>query len=109
MTAWLADKTNTSEGSASRLGGQRGFLGSEVGGIGLCLDSVGYYSHFDGGTIFWSPSTGAHEVHGDIRGNAVTVSVAGSFVSTMRWTRLGVDRLVRRAAHHGIVVLGQRV
>ena len=28
---------------------------------------IGRFSEFEGCTIYWSPSTGAHEVHGDIR------------------------------------------
>jgi uncharacterized protein with LGFP repeats/glucose/arabinose dehydrogenase len=31
-------------------------------------DGVGRFNHFQGGSIYWTPSTGAHEVHGDIRG-----------------------------------------
>ena len=49
------------------LGGPRGFLGiptseefSAGGGRGLGM-------HFQGGSIYWSPSTGAHEVRGAIR------------------------------------------
>lgn len=30
-------------------------------------DGRGRYNHFDGGSIYWTPQTGAHEVHGDIR------------------------------------------
>lgn len=33
-----------------------------------CPDGVGKYNHFsNGGSIYWSPSTGAWEVHGRIR------------------------------------------
>jgi len=27
----------------------------------------GRFNHFEGGSVYWSPDTGAHEVHGDIR------------------------------------------
>lgn len=30
-------------------------------------DGVGRYSVFQGATIYWTPKTGAHEVHGTIR------------------------------------------
>lgn len=40
-------------------------------------DGVGRYRHFARGSIYWSPSTGAHEVHGAIRD---------------RWARLGWER-----------------
>ena len=49
------------------LGGATSFLGSQVGELGSCPDGIGYYNHFQGGSIYWSPSTGAHEVHGEIR------------------------------------------
>jgi len=28
---------------------------------------VGRFNHFQGGSIYWTPSTNAHEVHGPIR------------------------------------------
>jgi uncharacterized protein with LGFP repeats len=31
------------------------------------FDRIGRYNHFAGGSIFWSPATGAHEVHAAIR------------------------------------------
>jgi hypothetical protein len=30
-------------------------------------DGTGRYNHFEGGSIYWTPATGAHEVHGAIR------------------------------------------
>jgi uncharacterized protein with LGFP repeats len=49
-------------------------LGWEVGGIGYpitdqqtCPDSVGRYNVFEGGSIYWTETTGAHEVRGSIR------------------------------------------
>src|SRR5664280_2425844 len=30
-------------------------------------DKFGRFNHFEGGSVYWSPDTGAHEVHGDIR------------------------------------------
>ncbi len=32
-----------------------------------CPDGVGRYNHFQGGSIYWTRATGAHEVHGAIR------------------------------------------
>jgi peptidoglycan/xylan/chitin deacetylase (PgdA/CDA1 family) len=32
-----------------------------------CPDGVGRYNNFQGGSIYWTPTTGAHEVHGAIR------------------------------------------
>jgi hypothetical protein len=40
-------------------------------------DGVGRYNHFEGGSVYWSPPTGAHEVHGSI---------------LARWSALGWER-----------------
>lgn len=32
-----------------------------------CPDGVGRFNHFEHGSIYWTPRTGAHEVHGAIR------------------------------------------
>jgi hypothetical protein len=61
----------------SALGGATGFLGIAQNAITACPDGVGYYQHFSGGSIYWSPATGAHEVHGLIR---------------QRWANLGWER-----------------
>ncbi len=49
-------------------------LGWEAGELGYPItdetgtpDGIGRYNVFQGGSIYWSPSTGAHEVHGRIR------------------------------------------
>jgi hypothetical protein len=42
-----------------------------------CPDGVGRYNHFQDASIFWTPRTGAHEVHGMIR---------------QRWAELGWER-----------------
>lgn len=49
------------------LGGARGFLGAATTAVTVCPDGIGYYRHHKGGSIYWSPGTGAHEVHGAIR------------------------------------------
>jgi len=33
----------------------------------IAPDKVGHYVHFERGSIYWSPGTGAREVHGVIR------------------------------------------
>lgn len=42
-------------------------LGYPVTDESGCPDGVGRYNHFEGGSIYWTPQTGAHEVHGAIR------------------------------------------
>ncbi len=55
-------------GKYKELGEQGGVLGPASGGISACPDGIGYYQHFANGSIYWSPSTGANEVHGAIQG-----------------------------------------
>jgi hypothetical protein len=49
------------------LGGSRSFLRAPVTDERVAPDGVGHYRHYQGGSIYWSPKTGAHEVHGLIR------------------------------------------
>lgn len=48
------------------LGGQGGFLGEAQTGERTTPDAVGRYTVYDAGSIYWTPATGAHEVHGQI-------------------------------------------
>jgi len=59
------------------LGGASGILGSTSGAVSPCPDGVGWFRHFQRGSIYWHPNTGAHEVHGAIRD---------------RWAQLGWER-----------------
>lgn len=55
------------EGKYIERDGSKGFLGHPICNELPCADSVGRYRHFQNGSIFWHPSTGAHEIHGAIR------------------------------------------
>lgn len=59
------------------LGGANGFLGAPEIAETSCPDNVGRYRHYQGGSIYWHPLTGAHEVHGLIRA---------------KWAKLGWER-----------------
>ena len=50
-----------------RLGGSYGFLGWPRTDETRTLSGTGAFNHFDGGSIYWSPSTGPHVVVGAIR------------------------------------------
>ena len=50
----------------NKLGGARSFLGNPTSGEIVGANN-GRYQTFQGGTIAWSPATGAHEIHGAIR------------------------------------------
>src|SRR5262245_13530108 len=76
------------------LGGESGFLGAPQTDETGTPDGVGRYNHFAGGSIYWTPRTGAHEVHGAIRD---------------KWASLGWERSVvgypstdERTAHDGV-------
>jgi uncharacterized protein with LGFP repeats len=49
------------------LGGPASFLGYPITDESPTPVGSGRYNHFQGGSIYWSPVTGAHEVHGAIR------------------------------------------
>src|SRR5215212_9288685 len=51
----------------ARLGGERGFLGFPVTDETGTPNGRGRFNHFEHGSIYWTPATGAHEVHGAIR------------------------------------------
>ncbi len=50
------------------LGGAGGVLGPPIGPETTAPDGVGQFRHFQLGSIYWTPQTGAHEVHGAIHG-----------------------------------------
>ena len=49
------------------LGFEQGFLGYPTTDELSTPDGRGRFNHFEGGSIYWTPETGAHEVHGAIR------------------------------------------
>lgn len=49
------------------LGGEAGFLGYPLTDETRTPDGIGRYNHFQGGSIYWTDPTGAHEIHGAIR------------------------------------------
>ena len=48
------------------LGGATGFLGAPQTDEQTCPDGRGRYIHFAGGSIYWTPETGAHVIYGYI-------------------------------------------
>lgn len=48
------------------LGWEQGFLGFPVTGELATPDGVGRFNHFEGGSIYWTPWTDSHVVHGAI-------------------------------------------
>jgi uncharacterized protein with LGFP repeats len=63
----------------AQLGWERSFLGYPLTNETATPDNWGRYNHFQGGSVYWTPTTGAHEVHGAIRA---------------LWSQLGWERSV---------------
>jgi uncharacterized protein with LGFP repeats len=61
----------------AHMGWERSALGYPATDELRAADGVGRYNHFQGGSIFWTPSTGVHEVHGAIGA---------------RWSQMGSER-----------------
>jgi uncharacterized protein with LGFP repeats len=51
------------------LGGSSGLLGAVVQAPKQATDHRGWYAVYRNGRIYWTPTTGAHEVHGSILGS----------------------------------------
>ena len=47
--------------------GGAAFLGKAVTGVETCPDGQGRYTHYENGSIYWSPATPACAIYGDIR------------------------------------------
>ena len=67
------------------LGGPGGFFGHphDEGAGSHEMDTAngrGRVRDFQGGSIYWSPATGAHEVHGDIRNHWASMGWENSFL-----------------------------
>ncbi len=58
-------------------GGDAGLLGAAIENVKPCPDGVGFFRRYKIGMIYWSPTTGAHEIHGDI---------------LAKWSSLGFER-----------------
>ena len=62
------------------LGGATSFLGEPLTNELKTPDGIGRYNHFKGGSIYWTPKTGAHEVHGSIRAKWASLGYERSFL-----------------------------
>src|SRR5262249_18443167 len=63
-----------------QLGGSAWFLGEPLTDETTTPDGVGRFNHFQGGSIYWTPHTGAHEVHGAIRDKWASMGWERSFL-----------------------------
>lgn len=63
--AWEVHGAIRSEWSG--IGWEKSVVGYPVTDETITPDGIGRYNHFQTGSIYWTPLTGAHEVHGAIR------------------------------------------
>ncbi|UUL75827.1 polysaccharide deacetylase family protein [Pseudarthrobacter sp. Fe7] len=66
------------------LGGPAGFLGFPRTDENPTPGAPGRYNNFAGATIYWSPTTGAHEVHGSIGGHYLELGGPAGFLGFPR-------------------------
>ena len=64
----------------SALGAEKSFLGYPTSSEITAPDEIGRYNLFQGGSIYWTPKTGAHEVHGDIWSKYFSLGAEKSFL-----------------------------
>lgn len=83
------------------LGGPSGFLGYPLTDENATLGSTGSYNHFQGGSIYYSIESGAHEIHGLIRDHWQALGGAASYLGYPMWDQLGnMSRFQRGTIHH---------
>jgi uncharacterized protein with LGFP repeats len=81
------------------LGAETGFLGYPITDESGTPDSVGRYNHFQNGSIYWTPGTGAHETHGAIRDKWATLGWERSVVGYPLTDETGAPDGVGRYNH----------
>lgn len=86
-------------GEWARLGWERSFLGYPLTDETGTPDGVGRFNHFQGGSVYWTPQTGAHEVHGGIRGAWATLGWERSFLGYPLTEETGTPDGVGRFNH----------
>ena len=74
----------------AQLGGVRSILRYPVTDELGTPDGRGRFNHFEGGSIYWTPQTGAHEIHGAIRDKWASMGWERSFLGYPVSDELGV-------------------
>lgn len=62
-----------------QLGAETSFLGYPVSDETVAADDAGRFNHFQGGSIYFHPAIGAHEVHGDIGNHWIGLGAERSY------------------------------
>lgn len=63
-----------------QLGAEAGFLGYPTTDETGASDNIGRYNHFQGGSIYWTSTTGAREIHGVIRAKWASMGWENSYL-----------------------------
>jgi hypothetical protein len=88
----------------SALGGCSSVVGGPVTQELATPDGVGRYNVFERGTIYWTPSTGAHEIHGRIRDQWADVGWEGGALGYPVSDEYAVAGGRRNDFEHGAIV-----
>ncbi|MGZ3630290.1 MAG: LGFP repeat-containing protein [Ktedonobacteraceae bacterium] len=82
-----------------RLGGANGFLGPAVSDETVAPDGVGRFRHYQNGSIYSTPQTAPHEVHGRIRDKWSSLGWERSFLGYPMTDETGTPDGVGRFNH----------
>jgi len=74
-----------------QFGGPEGWLGFPLTDETATPDGRGRYNHFEHGSIYWSPATGAFEVHGAIRDKWAELGYERGWLGYPRSDEVGFD------------------
>jgi hypothetical protein len=80
-------------------GGVTGFLGVPTTNETGTPDGVGRFNHFNGASIYWTPSTGAHDIRGLIRDKWASLGWETSFLGYPITDEMGSPDNVGRYSH----------
>jgi peptidoglycan/xylan/chitin deacetylase (PgdA/CDA1 family) len=86
------------------LGGPAGFLGFPLTDETTTPGAPGRYNNFAGGTIYWSPASGAHEVHGSIQGRYLELGGSSGVLGFPLTDEYGITGGRRNDFQHGSIL-----
>jgi len=75
---------------------QFGGFGQPTSDFSTGRDGQGYFRHYQGGSIFWLPTWGAHEVHGAIRDKYASLGWEMSYLGYPTTDELGAEHSVQQ-------------
>ena len=85
-------------------GYDNGFLGKPVTDELVTPDGIGRLNHFEGGSVYWSPTTGAHSVQGLIRERWQQLGWERSYLGYPTSDEYGIANGRRTDFQHGYII-----